>query len=418
MVVNGLTDAEGWRYARHFGREAPWRNTFQPQMFVRRRCYVGRPLNEGKPSKEPASFSGAEEPPRQASASRTPRPSLSPDAVRRETSTASTAEGKGLEFGLARTPFHDMYQQYLLRFAFLQRQMEYWMDWYERRKNLLLGATRPTQNFALLFVLLLLLASWLLPTRYLCLAFIYAIFWDGLGVGRLMREHRKAFVESLKAPATSGSMFKRFVEPGRLALITYGPCAGKMCTIVDIVDQKRVVVDGPESLTGVRRHMMPIKRLSLTDIRAPMGRGTREKFLKKALAEGDVLKKWSETNWAKKLKAQETRKNMSDFERFKVMCAKQKRSKEVKKDHAIANWLESEDAKSRVAAWGMRTTLDELVDEGVQHLQLRDWIRKEYFAGRPMLQLRLIQRCRTLRDLAMHVTTMSDCFTKRRQRQR
>ena len=24
------------------------------------------------------------------------------------------------------------------------------------------------------------------------------------------------------------SMFTRFVQPGRLALITYGPCAGKM----------------------------------------------------------------------------------------------------------------------------------------------------------------------------------------------
>ena len=69
------------------------------------------------------------------------------------------------------------------------------------------------------------------------------------------------------APA---SMFKRFVEPGRLAQITYGPCEGKMCTIVDIVDQKRVIVDGPEKLTGVRRHMMPIKRLSLTDFKATM----------------------------------------------------------------------------------------------------------------------------------------------------
>ena len=29
------------------------------------------------------------------------------------------------------------------------------------------------------------------------------------------------------------SMFKRFVEPGRLALITFGPCAGKMYLGVD-----------------------------------------------------------------------------------------------------------------------------------------------------------------------------------------
>eukprot|EP00421_Protoceratium_reticulatum_P020883 CAMPEP_0168384564 /NCGR_PEP_ID=MMETSP0228-20121227/14475_1 /TAXON_ID=133427 /ORGANISM="Protoceratium reticulatum, Strain CCCM 535 (=CCMP 1889)" /LENGTH=60 /DNA_ID=CAMNT_0008397733 /DNA_START=82 /DNA_END=260 /DNA_ORIENTATION=+ len=58
------------------------------------------------------------------------------------------------------------------------------------------------------------------------------------------------------------SIFTRFVEPGRLALVTYGPCEGKLCTIVNIVDQKRVVVDGPESVTGVKRHMMPVKRLT------------------------------------------------------------------------------------------------------------------------------------------------------------
>merc|ERR1712159_309470 len=81
------------------------------------------------------------------------------------------------------------------------------------------------------------------------------------------------------------AMFDRFVEPGRLALITYGPCAGKVCTIIDIVDQKRVVVDGPESVTGVRRHMMPVKRLSLTDFTCKISRGAREKTLKKALAD-------------------------------------------------------------------------------------------------------------------------------------
>merc|ERR1712203_1168499 len=126
-------------------------------------------------------------------------------------------------------------------------------------------------------------------------------------------------------------MFKRFVEPGRLALITYGPCAGKMCTIVDIVDQKRVVVDGPESVTGVRRHMLPVKRLSLTDLKAKLCRGAREKALKTALDKDGVMAKWAETSWAKKLKAKETRANMTDFERFKLMVAKKKRSAEVKK---------------------------------------------------------------------------------------
>eukprot|EP00438_Fugacium_kawagutii_P007307 Skav235701 [mRNA] locus=scaffold280:289847:293241:- [translate_table: standard] len=97
------------------------------------------------------------------------------------------------------------------------------------------------------------------------------------------RPKHSGFVESHRRGANVErhhrimSMFKRFVEPGRLALITYGPCTGKLCTITDIVDQKRVVVDGPEEITGVRRHMMPIKRLSLTDFKFAARRGIREK---------------------------------------------------------------------------------------------------------------------------------------------
>eukprot|EP00931_Biecheleriopsis_adriatica_P055605 TRINITY_DN3291_c0_g1_i2.p2 TRINITY_DN3291_c0_g1~~TRINITY_DN3291_c0_g1_i2.p2 ORF type:complete len:133 (+),score=36.77 TRINITY_DN3291_c0_g1_i2:79-477(+) len=126
-------------------------------------------------------------------------------------------------------------------------------------------------------------------------------------------------------------MFDRFVQPGRVALITYGPCAGKMCTIVDIVDQKRVVVDGPEAVTGVRRHMMLIKRLSLTDLRMTLRRGAREKTLKKELEKGEIMKKWSESSWAKKIAAKKARENMTDFERHQLMTAKIKRSKAVKK---------------------------------------------------------------------------------------
>jgi len=126
-------------------------------------------------------------------------------------------------------------------------------------------------------------------------------------------------------------MFDRFVEPGRLALITYGPCAGKMCTIIDIVDQKRVVVDGPEKTTGVRRHMMPIRRLSLTDFKVSIPRGAREKTLKLAMDKDDVMTKWGQTAWAKKLKAQKTRSEMNDFDRFKLMVARKKRSAAIKK---------------------------------------------------------------------------------------
>merc|ERR1711965_659532 len=103
-----------------------------------------------------------------------------------------------------------------------------------------------------------------------------------------------------------------------------------MGTIIDIVDQKRVVVDGPEKLTGVRRHMMPIRRLSLTDFKVSIPRGAREKTLKLAMDKEDVMNKWGQTAWARKLKAQKTRAAMGDLERFRLMVAKKKRAAAVK----------------------------------------------------------------------------------------
>merc|ERR1711974_468447 len=103
------------------------------------------------------------------------------------------------------------------------------------------------------------------------------------------------------------------------------------CTVVDIVDQKRVIVDGPEKVTGVSRHMMPVKRLSLTDFKCRLSRGAREKSLRVALEKDEIMKRWSETAWAKKLAAKEVRAKMTDFDRFKLMAAKSKRAKEVKK---------------------------------------------------------------------------------------
>ena len=35
-------------------------------------------------------------------------------------------------------------------------------------------------------------------------------------------------------------MYKRFIEIGRVALINDGPDGGKLCVIIDVVDQRRV----------------------------------------------------------------------------------------------------------------------------------------------------------------------------------
>merc|ERR1719305_2285143 len=59
--------------------------------------------------------------------------------------------------------------------------------------------------------------------------------------------------------------------------------------------------------------MMPVKRLSLTDFKVSIPRGAREKTLKLALNKDGVMAKWA-------------RSEMIDFDRFKLMVAKKKRS--------------------------------------------------------------------------------------------
>ncbi|KAG9355721.1 hypothetical protein JZ751_000559 [Albula glossodonta] len=101
-------------------------------------------------------------------------------------------------------------------------------------------------------------------------------------------------------------VFKRYVEIGRVAYVSFGPHAGKLVAIVDVIDQNRALVDGP--CTGVKRQSMPFN--------------ARQKFVRRAWEKAQVNEKWAETSWAKKIEARQKRAKMSDFDRFKVMKAK------------------------------------------------------------------------------------------------
>lgn len=120
-------------------------------------------------------------------------------------------------------------------------------------------------------------------------------------------------------------VFSRYVEVGRVVLINYGPESGKLATIIDIVDQNKCLIDGPQEVTGVDRQVIPFKRIALTDLKVDVQKSARAKTLKKAWAEGDTLNKWEATSWAKKLSAKKKRANLGDFDRFKVMVAKKQK---------------------------------------------------------------------------------------------
>ena len=122
--------------------------------------------------------------------------------------------------------------------------------------------------------------------------------------------------------------FKKFVEIGRVAIVNYGPLAGKVAVIVDILNTTRVLIHGPKE--GVRRQEISLKRLTLTDFKLDIKRGIHKDNLVKAIEEYKLDDKFKESNYAKKVEKRKLRANLTDFDRFKVMRLRVLRSKAVK----------------------------------------------------------------------------------------
>ena len=114
-----------------------------------------------------------------------------------------------------------------------------------------------------------------------------------------------------------------------MVLITYGPDEGKLATIVEIVDGNKCLIDGPT--TGVSRQVIPFKRVNLTDFLVSIERNAPTKDVSEAWSSEGTLEKWEATAWAQKLAAKKKRASLNDFERFKVMAARKKKSSIIKK---------------------------------------------------------------------------------------
>ncbi|CAL9765664.1 unnamed protein product [Musa acuminata subsp. burmannicoides] len=147
--------------------------------------------------------------------------------------------------------------------------------------------------------------------------------------------------------------FKRYVEIGRVALLTYGKEYGRLVVIVDVIDQNRVriwgivpsipqsfefcldshlkaLVDSPDMVRG----QINFKRLSLTDIKIDIPRVPKKKTLLDAMVAADVKNKWENSSWGRKLIVQKRRASLNDFDRFKVMLAKIKRGGAIRQELA------------------------------------------------------------------------------------
>ena len=77
---------------------------------------------------------------------------------------------------------------------------------------------------------------------------------------------------------------------------------------------KTALVDGPKSVNGediVQRHVMPLKRLSITNIKCDIMPGAKLKVLEKAIADAGVAKKWAASSWSKGIAKKAAKANMS-----------------------------------------------------------------------------------------------------------
>lgn len=134
--------------------------------------------------------------------------------------------------------------------------------------------------------------------------------------------------------------YNRFVQIGRVARINFGPLEGKLATIVDIINDKRVLVDGE----NISRQVIPIARLQLTKNVLQVGRGIRTGKLRKVIAKENLQKNFDNSTLGKAYINQARRQELTDFERFKVLSLRRRlskllRARQTKKVAAKKNWL-------------------------------------------------------------------------------
>ncbi|KAH7316581.1 ribosomal protein L14 [Stachybotrys elegans] len=127
----------------------------------------------------------------------------------------------------------------------------------------------------------------------------------------------------------------RLVEVGRVVVINGDhPFAGRLAAIVEIVDHKRVLVEGPSSNPElvVPRQSVPLSKCLLSSLSVEgLNRGARHASLKEDWEKSEIDAKWKETNWAKKRDQIARRKALTDFDRFKVLRLKKQRRFEERK---------------------------------------------------------------------------------------
>jgi len=126
--------------------------------------------------------------------------------------------------------------------------------------------------------------------------------------------------------------YTQFVEVGRIVVICLGQQIDKLAVIVDIVDDKRVVVDFVDCEEP--RQTIPIKRFKLTDFTVKIVRAAATQAVKEAVKAEGISKKFFETKWGQRILRNHAQSNLTDFSRFKHERLVLKREEIVAKELA------------------------------------------------------------------------------------
>lgn len=117
--------------------------------------------------------------------------------------------------------------------------------------------------------------------------------------------------------------YNKFVQVGRVVRVNYGPLEGRLATIVDVVSDKRVLVDGED----IQRQVIPVSRLQLTRQVIPVGRGARTGSVRKLISKEQVAQKFASSTLGRHYASQQRRQSLNDFERHKVLVLRRRLSK-------------------------------------------------------------------------------------------
>ncbi|ELP84290.1 60S ribosomal protein L14, putative [Entamoeba invadens IP1] len=114
-------------------------------------------------------------------------------------------------------------------------------------------------------------------------------------------------------------VFTRFVEVGRVVLIKAGPFVNKLAVIVEILDHSRVLIDGPQAITGVTRQVINLKQVDLTSfVVANVTRGMLHNKLCLRFEQDHIVKRFAKTAQGKAIERFNLRSKMTDFDAFRV----------------------------------------------------------------------------------------------------